>query len=215
MSEALLEHRIASDEESSIDLASRPGSLPLIPRILPAIARQAILKFVDPDATATTSMVVAKVLETLHFPAEIIDVEVSVDRQASLDPSSVRRDRYSCVLTGAVLIDACLDRMSAPGNRASLRPSWFEVPTDWPSCGRASFSNSQTGVIVSYQGTAVSSPEHPTSEPTAVSATGTLVASAELIERIALEVVELCQRSEQILAGLESDFRRWIPITSQ
>jgi hypothetical protein len=177
--------------------------------VIPAITRQAALRMLDPRRTATVAEVAARALATFRLPAELICVGAEAfdrvawdERDDGRGTSSATEDPHWCVGTGAVLIDPCLDLLSVPGGRLSLRPSWFDLPPTWAQSGRASFRQRQTGSVVRYR-------------------TADAIASREAVDRprpalvdaLVVEVVESSRSAIQTLADADPAPARWLAIT--
>jgi hypothetical protein len=187
-----------------------PFGSALAVQLLPAIARQCAIKVADPRPTLRTAQVAAGALRALRLPARVRSVEVTAySREAwaargresagrSASRGGLPGDPHCCVETGGALLDPCLDLLSVPGGSLTLRPSWFDLPPSWAGGGGATFSQQQTGAVVSY----LPAPsrdddidDHGLDEP--------------LLNRLVTEVVEICQKAQWTLAGAEPAPSRW------
>jgi hypothetical protein len=184
---------------------SQPGAT-LKARLLPVIARQTTATVTGPRATAPTARVVASALRMRGFENRITAVEVVafseqawVERHKPDGFGGSVSDVHPCVETDEVLIDACLDLLSAPGTGLSLRPSTFDLPLSWARERRATFQHPQSGAVVACRvADGVDWGDDPHQEV--------------LIERIAGEVVEMCERAERALPDVAASQSRWLPI---
>jgi len=198
------------------------GGDALAVHLVPAIARQATAKLVDPRFTLMTARVAAGALRMLCLPAEVVLVEVTAysrdawnastpERSGAAPPQaatarpaqSSRNAPHCCVQTDEVLIDASLDLLSVPGGSLTLRPSWFELPRSWSRHGYATFRQQQTGAVVHY-----------VSAPRCYEAMDEDAGAGEvLLHRLVMEVVESCQTAQRALAGMAPAASRWLALS--
>lgn len=175
-------------------------------RLLPVIARQTTATVTGYRATASTARVVARALRMRGLENRITAVEVVAFTEEAWaerhEPDGFGgsvSDVHPCVETDEVLIDACLDLLSTPGTGLSLRPSMFELPLSWARERRATFQNPQSGAVVACRvADGVDWRVDPHHEV--------------LIERIAGEVVEMCEQAARALPDVEAGQSRWLAI---